>query len=178
MADNFSYAGRLTNLPDPQKVWMWELYVNIPRGINTSVESDDLLLRARTVTIPGRQINPIESNFMGTKAFYPGKTEFTGQITTSLEEREDQKVHSLLTSWMQYIFDWNDGIQKGANKQDLVSTMIIKPYKSNGKVMPNSHKIYNCWPQAIADVSLDYAGTDIVRYDVTWQYDYSLPIKS
>jgi hypothetical protein len=178
MADSFSYEGRLKNLPDPQKVWMWELYIDIPRGIQTDVVSEDLLLRARTVVIPGRTINPIESNFMGTKAFFPGKTEFTGQVSTSLEEREDQKIHSLLNSWMQYMFDWISGLQQGANKQDLVSDMIIKPYKSNGQPLPNTIKLYNCWPQAIADVSLDYAGAEFVRYEVTWQYDYALPVKA
>lgn len=178
MAENFSYESRLKNLPDPQKVWMWELYIDIPQGINTEVESNDLLLRARNVAFPGRTINPLESNFMGTKSFFPGKTEFTGQITTSLEEREDQKIHTILTEWMQYIFDWTQGVQGGANKQDLVSDMTIKPYKSNGEPMPNAIKVYNCWPQSVADVTLDYDGAEIVRYEVTWQYDYSLPVKS
>ena len=174
MANN-TIAGRLKNPPDVQKAYMWELFIPSIEELS----QDDMVLRIRNVVIPGRSNPIIESHFMGTKQFLPGKTEYTGSFTTNIEEFEDQFVHTALHSWMQYIFDYDPssptaGDQKGATKLDYARDMVLKMYKSDGTEMPNSIKFFGAWPQTVADATLDYTASDSVKFDVTWQYDYWL----
>jgi hypothetical protein len=180
MANNdFSAEGRLKNLPDLHKSWLWELYIELPSGIaGDGLSTDELLLRVRNVMLPGKTITPIETYFMGTKTFHPGKMEFSGQLSVQLEEYEDQKVHDTLNAWADLIFNWETGKQGAALKSDITSTGILKMYKSNGEPMPKMIKIFNMYPASIPDVTLDYAGTDPVRYDVQFQYDWWKAVQS
>jgi hypothetical protein len=172
---NFTVAGRLKNLPDIQKIYMWELYIPSVEEL----DQDDFVLRVRNVVIPGRTITPIESFFMGTKQFFPGRNEYAGTFTFQIEEFEDQKGHAALHSWQQLIFDYDPnsptaGQQKVAVKSDLTRDVVLRVYKGDGTKMDKEIVFYSSWPQAIADSTLDYTGSDSVKIDCTFQYDYWL----
>ena len=47
---------------------------------------EDLVIRAKTATIPGRTTEPITSEFIGMKQFFPGKPSFTNTFEVSIEE--------------------------------------------------------------------------------------------
>ena len=175
---NFTAAGRLKDLPDIQKNYMWELFIPSIEDL----DQDDMVIRCRTASIPGRTIAPIESNFMGTKQFYPGKSKYTGNLAIQLEEFEDQKVHQALHSWMQSIFDYDPksgtaGQSKAAGKNDYSVDVTLKLYKGDGSDVDKKIRFYNCWPTSVGDAALDYAGPDSVKYDVTFQFDYWLPVQ-
>ena len=172
---NFTIAGRLKNLPDVQKTFMWEMFIPSIEDL----DQDEMVLRIRNTVIPGRTITPIESHFMGTRQFFSGKTEYTGTFATQIEEFEDQKVHKALTSWQHAIFDYNPdnptaGQSKVAGKNDYTRDIVLSMYKNSGVKMDNDVVFYNAWPQSIGDATLDYTASDSVKYEVTWQFDYWL----
>lgn len=172
---NFTIAGRMKNLPDIQKSYMWELFIPSIEEL----DQDEMVLRVRNVVIPGRTITPIESFFLGTKQFFPGRTEYAGTFNFQAEEFEDQKVHKALHAWMQYLFDYDPnsvtaGAQKAPGKTDVTRDVVLKMYKSDGSAMENDVVFYGSWPQAVGDAALDYTANDSVKFDVTMQYDYWL----
>jgi len=172
---NFTVAGRLKNLPDIQKQYMWELIIPSIEDL----DEDDMIVRARNVVIPGRTITPIESFFMGTKQFFAGRTEYTGTFAVQLEEFEDQKVHTALHSWMQLIHDYDPasptaGGQKVPTKQDYIKNIVLKMYKSDQTKFEKDVVFYQAWPTSVGDATLDYTANDSVKYDVTFQFDYWL----
>jgi hypothetical protein len=164
----FTHQSRIKNLPDIQRTFMWELFIPSIAELNT----DEMVVRIRNVQLPGRTIAPIESYFMGTKAFYPGRSEYTGTFTTQIEEFEDQKVHQAIHSWQELMFSYEQGKQGVASKNDLVKPISLIMYKANGEKLPKKVIFQNAWPQAMADVTLDYSTAESVKYDITWQYDY------
>lgn len=172
---NFTAEGRLKNLPDIQKVYLWELFIP---SIDV-LDMDDMVLRVRNVVIPGRNITPIESYFMGTKQFFAGRTEYPGTFTCQIEEFEDQNAHTALHEWMQKIFDHDPdsskaGQQEVSTKNEYTSNVRLKMYKGDGTKMDKDVVMFNTWPQAVGDSTLDYTGNDSVKYDLTLQYDYWL----
>lgn len=173
---NFTIAGRLKNLPDIQKTYMWELFIPSIEDL----DQDDMVLRVRNVVIPGRTIQPIESFFMGTKQFHAGRTEYAGTFPTQIEEFEDQKAHSALHSWQQLIYDYDPnsstaGQSKVVGKNEYSRDIVLKMYKNDGIKMDKDIVFYGAWPQNVGDATLDYTASDSVKYEVTWQYDYWLP---
>jgi len=171
---NFTAEGRLGNLGDVQKVFQWELFI----PSIAELDMDDMVLRVRNVVIPGRTIQPIESFFMGTKQFFPGRTDYPGTFSTQFEEFEDGIVFKAIDSWMQLIFDHSTaasgGKQGAPTKRDISRDVTLKMYKGDGDLV-GSVKFFNTWPQNIADSTLDYTGSDSVKFDVTWQYDFWRP---
>lgn len=170
----FTHESRLKNLPDIQKTYMWELFIPSIEEL----DMDEMVVRVRNVQIPGRTITPIESFFMGTKAFYPGRTEYTGTFTTDFEEFEDQKVYEAINSWMELIFNYEDGQQGVPSKNDLTRNISLIMYRSNGDKLPKKIVFKNAWPQAIGDATLDYTASDSVKHNVTWQFDHWRSVNS
>ena len=170
---NFTAHGRLGNLGDIQRQYMWELYIPDIAELN----QDDMVLRVRNVVIPGRTIAAIESSFMGTKQFFPGKTEYAGTFATQFEEFEDQKVFKAIDSWQQFIFDHGRTDNAGGSAGDksiITRTITLRMYKHDQSLL-GEIEFYNAWPQGIADSTLDYTASDSVKFDVTWQYDFWRP---
>lgn len=167
----FTAENRLGNLSDVQKTFMWELAIPPVPGVD-GFDMEDMIVRCRNVQIPGRTIEPIISNFMGTKQNHTGLTTYTGQFTTQFEEYEDQKVIENINNWMELMFNYDEGKAEAATKKDLVAKIQLIMYTSDGTKLPKRIEFINTWPQGIADAPLDYATGDSVKYDVTWQYDY------
>lgn len=172
MAD-FTSHGRLGNLEDIQKTYMWELFIPDIAELN----QDDMVLRVRNVVIPGRTITPIESFFMGTKQFFPGKTEYTGNLPVQFEEFEDAKVHTALDSWMQLMFDHGRSDlagNAGGDKKVITKTITLRMYKGTGEILKEI-EFFHAWPQSVADATLDYTASDSVKYDAIFQFDFWRP---
>ena len=74
---NLTLEGRLKQLPDIQRSWLWEFYIpNVNTIPFAGVTEEDLVIRARTCTLPSRGNEALESYFMGFKQFFPGKPLF------------------------------------------------------------------------------------------------------
>lgn len=179
---NLTLEGRLKQLPDVQRSWMWELYIpNVNTIPNAGLTEEDITIRTRTASLPERGNETIESNFMGFKQFFPGKATFGNSMSTTIEETEDQKVSKFLYAWRQYILDVNpNSITAGASgaltKRQATRNMYILQYKYSGTVMEKKIQLFNAWPQAVAAVTLDMNGTEQIKFDVTWQFDYWLQV--
>jgi len=172
---NFTIAGRMKNLPEIQKSFLWELYTPSIEDL----DQDDMVLRVRNVVIPGRTIQPIESFFLGSKQFHAGKTEFVGTFPTQIEEFEDGRAHQAIYSWMQAIYNADSnsseaGQSKFNGKNEYSRDIVLKMYRTNGTKMDKDIVFYNSFPNSITDAPLDYASSDSVKLDVTWSYDYWL----
>ena len=172
---NFTIAGRLKNLPDIQRTYMWELFI----PSIAELDQDDMVLRVRNVVIPGRTIQPIESYFLGSKQFHPGKSEYVGTFPVQIEEMEDGKAHQALHSWQQLIWDADPnsstaGQSKVNGKRDYTRDIVLKMYKNNGTKMDKDIVFYNSWVQNVGDATLDYTASESLKFECTFQYDYWL----
>jgi len=179
MAPNFTIEGRAKTLPDIQRNWMWELLIpsisEVTNGIMSDVE--DLVIRCRTASIPARGNDPIESNFIGMKQFFPGKPTFGHTLAVTVEETEDQIVHKALTEWQNLIFNVDPGSPVGGQSQRPIKRAVAKDvyllmYKYNGSEMDRKIRFYNCFIADVGEVSMEYAGGAAVQYPVTFQFDF------
>lgn len=181
---DFTIEGRrIKKLPDVQKVWLWELVIsNITDliDIGASELEDDLIIRARTASIPGRGIEQITSNFMGMAQLFPGRPTFGRSISVQFEETQEQLISKFLYAWNEALYtvtpgEDSAGVSTKATKRELTKTMYLNMYASGGtndKILEKRIKFWNAWPSTVTDVGLNYTTTDSVKYDCTFSFDF------
>ena len=84
MAD-FSISRQISQLGEIQRAYNFELYI----FTTTKTSDDPLVLRVRSASIPQSGVDPITSNYMGVKQYFPGQLTFTSQLNVQFEEFED-----------------------------------------------------------------------------------------
>jgi len=173
----FTIEGRAKGLSDVQRNFLWELTIlNFDFGESIP---EDLTLRAKSVSIPGRSIEPIETWFYGHKQKHAGRAAFPNQINVQFEETEDQKILKTFYAWFQQIHNVNPLNAFGTlsttfMKRQYVKRILLSMQKYNGEETKNSIEFVNAFPETMADVSLDMTGNEAVKFDITFSYDYWL----
>lgn len=188
---NFTIEGRkLAQIGDVQRTYLWELIIPDAHVIAPDVfsEEEDFIIRVRSTGIPARGIEPIPSNFMTMTQYFMGKPQIDSNISTTLEEFEDQKVSLFLYSWRQTIFNIGpnptESVTENVNqsvagaaaysskRSGLARTMYLRMYAYNGDKLPYQVKFINAWPENVESLSLDYTMNESVKYNVSWKFDY------
>lgn len=172
---NFSIDGRMKDLPDIQRAFMFELLIP-DLG---DWKQEDMIVRCKTASIPARGNAPIESVFMGMKQYFPGQPLFTNVLTVEIEEHEDQKALKALYDWQQQIFDVDPfsptaGQSKQPTDNAVSRDITLRMYRYNGQVLEKSIKFYNSWLENVDESALAYTTNDSVRYTASFRYDYWL----
>lgn len=176
MAENLHIVGRSSHLGVIQKTYNWQVRIPKPRGVQSPEWEEDLLLRARSASIPGSTITTIESMFMGMKQHFAGNAELEHTLTVEFEEFEDQKMLKFLNDWIRTIFDTqNDTFGGGGNyetKADYCVDLELILFASNKEKLERKITFHNCWLQAVAAADLAYGDAASVKYSTTFQWDY------
>jgi len=192
MATNFTIDGRkLATLGDVQRVYLWEMFIPGVADIYPKFDVDDFIVRCRTADLPSRGNETIKSDFMSMSQYFMGRPTFETTMATELEEFEDGKVGEFLYYWRQLITNTEpdtNGIAKvgpvpsasGApsKRNGLSKNIFIRQYTYAGALMPNQVQLINAWPSNVAAVTLNYTGSESIKYNTTWQFDRWELIKS
>jgi hypothetical protein len=184
MALNFTAAGRLGVLPDISRDWLFNLLIpNIDLMTGGVIDQEGLVVRTKTAQIPGRGNEDLQVHFMGMLVNYAGKPTFSHKLNVTVDETEDQIVLKALTAWRQRIFDVDPnsataGYSQAVNKAGYTAPITLKQYKYNGQQYENDLVFYNSYISNVDDVGLDMAGNGKVMYNVTFTWDYWLPVKA
>lgn len=177
MASNFTIEGRLKQMNDIQRKYMFELVVPKISQFSSNAKLDDLVVRCKQVSIPGRSVEPIESNFMGMKQLFPGRVRFNGVINVTFEETEDMKIMKTFYDWREKVFGVNPaGVNPGfggdINKRAVSTDIYIDTFKYNGEPTDYRIRVHNAWPQDVPDSDLAMAANEAVTYQVGFAFDF------
>lgn len=178
MAQNHHIESRLKNEKDIIRSFDWEVLIpDIGTVTNSIKDMEDLVVRARTVNLPSRGNETIESYFQGMKQKFPGRPTFSDTISITFEEFTDQKISLALYEWANKIFDIRSNSPTGggsqvAKKRDIAKEIIIKQYSYDKQELKYEYHLFNCFIQNIDEVSLDYSSNDSVKIPVVFAFDY------
>lgn len=183
---NFTIANRAKTIGDIQRTWNFEVLIpaisEVTQGVMTDVE--DLVIRARTATIPERGNEPIASNFMGMQQWFAGKPTFSYSLDVTLEEtigrngdKENQIVLKSLQAWQNLIFDISPTNPTGGQslvplKRDYAKDIYVLMYSHDGTELERKIRFYNAFPKQVGAVTLAYTDSAAVQFPVTFNYDF------
>jgi hypothetical protein len=157
------------NVTNPARTYLWEVIFANPLGGNT----DTLLLRARSTSIPGRSVGDIHLPYKGTGGVeYPGKLTFPHDWSCTFVESEDGKTWNALYDWSQKIVNAETGTSGLIIKTDVYLNLLNTDGSSRDKI-----KLVGAYIKNIADVALDYGGEALVNIVATWRYDYWVKVE-
>ena len=163
MAD-FS-IGKIQELGDIQRTYTWELLIPPIADVTT----EDLRIRCRSVSIPGRSQEVITSNFAGMEVHFPGRQKFTQPFNITFEEFADRKIAKALYVWQQSVFDTE--VAGGAGKQAVNVILQLTNYDTSNVQSYGKIKLSQAWPESVAEVPLSYAENGAVQYTLALRYD-------
>ncbi len=178
MASNFHIESRLKNSADIIRTYNWEILIpGIGSVCDSLKDMEDLVVRARSVNLPQRGTETIESYFMGMKQKFPGRPTFSDSITVTFEEFEDQKISLGMAEWANRIFDTRSNSPTGGTsqvkkKRDIAKEIIIRQYAYDGSPLKFGVHLFNAFISNADEVALDYNANDSVKIPVTFAFDW------
>jgi len=156
------------NLTNPARTYLWE--VLIPNVIGGGSDTETLLLRCQSTSIPGRTVEGITVPFKATAGVkFPGRVTFTHTWDCEFIEGEDKAVFQAFYNWLQKIVNAREGVGEAA--PDVKVDIVLNLLNTKGEQY-NSLKLVGCYPEAVGNVDLNYNASEVVRFTVTFSYDW------
>ena len=155
------------NLGTPQRSFLWQ--VIIPNVIGGGSDTNTLLLRCQSTSMPERSVGAIEIPYQqGPKLQIPGKLEYPHTWDCTFVEGEDAQVMSAFYNWAQMIV--NDITNVGSPFPDVTTNVLLQMISTDGTTITNEYTLVNAWVQKIGQVTLDYNNQDVIRIPITFRY--------
>ena len=185
---NFHIQGRTAAMADIQRNFMFNvMFLNI-NGVAPASSApfgvEDLIVRCTAVKFPDVSIDAIETLFMGTKKYFPGKKNAGGTVSCTFYETEDQQISRFLYEWHQRIFNTNPdaggGVKAGKSISPLrtvpgaglTTDIVVQMFGYSGIPLPFAIKASGCWIQSAPAPDFNFSGNEAVTYAASFQCDY------
>jgi len=159
------------NLGDFMVSNLWVIQFTNPKlgGANF----DGVNMRAVSFEIPKRSGNSLEINIRGAKVKQPGDYDYSGQVTLTLAETEDDAfAHEQIRLWREAIIQTNTNSQE--RKEDVEIDIIIYRLNRDNTVsrkLGTRWKLRGCFLEDYELGDLADAG-DVIQPTLTISYDY------
>jgi hypothetical protein len=173
---NYHILNAAEGIGDIQRDWMWNLEFPTISEILPMYSTNGLWVRVRSALIPGATIDAIESQFMGSKQFFPGKKAPTAEMSCNFEETDNHYVFSAMNTWLGLIQQLdhtkgNPGVSSMPSKKKLVCAAAYLHLLAYDGQKTRTIMLHNIWPKSIDTPALGYESAGAIKYAVTFQYD-------
>lgn len=178
------FTSDIVNLKDLVKQYLFQVRFLYEKGSALAyiLDTDDFMLRAKTMTLPQKDFNTLETHYMGSKLVYPGKATVAGEFTIQFDEFQDLVISTGLHRWSNLLFsqgfandiDVSGRITGGASSnyaKDYTATVEILLYDSTLKnLLPIKWVLYRVFPKTISSSDLSQEGDSKVTRSATFSY--------
>lgn len=151
------------NLTNPARTYLWEIMFANPLGGDT----DTLLLRCRSTSIPGRSVGKIHLPYKQTGGVeYPGKLNYSHSWACTFVEGQDRAIFIALYDWAQAAVNDDTGLSAANVKTDVYLHLI----DTDGNV-PLRIKIVGAFLETVDDAPLAQDAEGELNFNGSWSYD-------
>lgn len=137
-------------------------------GGGTAARAGEFLVNA--TALPASVITPIEVPFRGRIAKIAGERQFANWNVTVLNDN-DFLIKNALERWSKGILEHSS--TNGRLAPTSYTTDMVVQQLDRNDVMIKEYKFFNCFPQNIQEIQLDFAATtQIEQFQVEFSVDY------
>ena len=182
---SMSVWGQLANLPDIAKAYLFQVrfLYDSESPLSVLLDSDDLMIKARTASLPQKEFGELDTQYMGTKLNYPGKATISGTFEIQWDEFQDTTISQALHRWSNLLM--NQGFQDdiGGSSNNITGgafSIFASQYCANVEILlydstlknllPVKWRLYRVWPKVIGSVTLDQNGDSKITKSCTFSY--------
>ncbi len=155
------------NLSNVARTYLWEVMFSSPVG---GGDGDALMLRCQSTVIPGRSFGSLLVPYKQSAGIkFPGKLNMTHTWNTICIEGTDKKIFDAIYQWNEVVV----GVKTGIGGPDTVikSDVYLSLLNTLGS-KTTKIKLVGCYPELVDEVPISYDDESVLRYSVTWSYDY------
>lgn len=136
---------------------------------STTVANDAVFL-VKAASLPASTIMPIEVPFRGRMAKIAGERVFANWTVTVINDT-NFRIRNALENWSRNILD-NESTFGLTKPIAYTAQLGVQQLDRDDKVL-KTYKFFNCYPQNIGEISLDFGNTNQVEeYQVEFSVDY------
>jgi hypothetical protein len=124
-------------------------------------------------SFPASTITSTPIAYMGREINIPGNRA-AETWTSTIYNDEGHSVRNDLIAWMNKLNDFETNT-RAADYDDpskYGGTMAVRQFSKSSTAITNSVKFFNIWPSSVAEISLDWATSEIQDYEVTWEFSH------
>lgn len=159
----------VSQVVNPQMTFLWE--VSFPR-LPGGVDFTGIKFVAQAAGIPPAAFETIERWYQGQSFRFPGRANYSGTITLTLEEQESADQIQRLDQWRNLMRDVRTGEAAVATIQEMKGDMILSPLNRQGQIGGVSFLLFGVYPEDIAGVDLQQDSNERLERTVTISYDF------
>lgn len=168
----------------------FNVILTAPPGVSLDTASQKkFTFTCHSASLPESALSEIEVSYFGRKIKKPGDRTFS-DWDVSVYNDEDFGVRSLFEAWSNAINSMQSNImQSGLSTATSVNAsgsavyneayktdLVVQQFSKDGEVI-RSYNIIGAWPMTIGKINLNWdAANSIEEFDVSFAYDYWLPI--
>jgi len=143
-----------------------------------------LMLRARSISLPQKKVETINTQYMGGKRNYPGRVSVDGTVSIKFDEFQDLALQKIFYEWGNMIYNhsfpnmqaantaWKGGGAIGDYLSMYTATIEIKLYDSSlANQLRYTWELYDCFPTDNGTVELNAEGNGKVAPTITFNYN-------
>ena len=198
------YTSKILEYPDLLKNFLFQVHFqfNENTAISTlvskieksygysdgSTAGETLMLRARSISLPKKTTNKINTHYMGQKRNYPGRTTVDGDVTIKFDEFQDLGTQNIFYEWQNLIFNHgtplgskeatnmnNQIIETGGAVSDFIAQYTAQVYiylydSALRSKLPYYWVLYDVFPTDNGQIQLDAEGESKVSPEITFNY--------
>lgn len=182
-ANNMSvFTTQIKNNQDLAKSWLFQVFFETDNpSLAKLLDKDNLVLRAKSASIPSKTFGELTTEYLGTKLFYPGKATVDGDLTIKFDEFQDLSVSTTFHKWQQLLM--NTGIENDIAAPGIVggaSSNYLKDYTATIRVvlwdsaktaqLPVEWRFYFCYPKEVQNTELAMDSDAKIERTVVFKY--------
>lgn len=163
--DNFRALG------DFSQVFRWHVdFTTIPEGIAAS--SEDINFRAESMSKPNMASNATEIQVRGQKIVRPGIGVYSNELTLTMLETTDFKIHAMVKAWQGLCWESENGSTgKTQNYADLEGQCILT-LLDNLDEAKWVYTLHGVWMKDPGGGDVDASTEDPHKPAISMAYDY------
>jgi len=158
-----------SNLSNVARVYLWE--VLFPNVIGGGADTETLLLRAQSTSLPARDTGSIVVPYKQTGGVaYPGRVDFGNhQWDVTFVEGEDKAVFEAFYRWIERVVSARDGV--GNPVPEVKVDVQLNLLNTKGEPFLGI-RLIGCWVKTIQRADLNYENDRPLNLAVTLVYDW------
>lgn len=175
------FTTQIKNLPDLAKQYLFQVVFEFDNDeLKNMLNAEEMILRAKTATIPAKSFGELTTEYMGSKLVYPGKATVDGDLSITFDEFQDMMISKVLHKWSNLMYNHATGkedIDSGSvgafsnYLKDYTATITVYLYDSTLKTkLPIAYRFRFAWPKEIASAELNMEGDAKIQRQVTFKY--------
>lgn len=149
---------------EPQHAYRWEFLVHGFLG-----DSEAVKFYAQNCSIPEKRNDPVKVSYCGSSFYYQGKSSSDKTLTVRFYDNQDLDIYKFIYLWYNLMTAGRENAM--VNPINYMKSGEVRLLDTTERIITEQFVFQDMFPTNIGEVSLDYSASEIMTFDVTFQFN-------